>query len=147
MSSIKTWQERAGLPNGTDPRNCSGIEDDWEAEIADLRAQLAARSEPVGEVVVTRHPDGRIVAVTRQDADGRILSVIAKSSDSIAQPAPSIPEPFAWIVVRDTTGEHDGGEPMMDEDQAKDYMENQCVAGWHLESIYRAAPKNDGGES
>lgn len=41
-SAIPTWQERAGLPEGTLAENCSGIEDDWQAEIADLRAALAS---------------------------------------------------------------------------------------------------------
>ena len=52
---------------------------------ARLRAALAAQpAEPVGDVVVTRNDAGEIVAVTRQDDEGRILSVIAE-----AQPAPS----------------------------------------------------------
>lgn len=38
--------------------------------------EIAAR----GEVVVTRNPAGRIVAVTRQDEEGRILSVIAEAA-------------------------------------------------------------------
>lgn len=47
---------------------------------------------PAGEVVVTTRPDGTCVAVTRQDADGRILSVIWQ-----ADAAPSVaPEPVAW---------------------------------------------------
>ena len=33
-----------------------------------------------GEVVITKNPQGQIVAVTRQDADGRILKVIDTSS-------------------------------------------------------------------
>ena len=36
--------------------------------------------EQAGEVVVTKNEDGAIVAVTRQDEEGRILSVIAESS-------------------------------------------------------------------
>ena len=36
-------------------------------------------AEPVGEVVVTKDEHGRIVAVTRQDREGRILKVIAIS--------------------------------------------------------------------
>ena len=53
--------------------------------VSALRAALAAQpAEPVGDVVVTRNDAGEIVAVTRQDDEGRILSVIAE-----AQPAPS----------------------------------------------------------
>lgn len=46
---------------------------DMETEIESLRAQLRAIG---GEVVVTTDNTGRCVAVTRQDDEGRILSVI-----------------------------------------------------------------------
>ncbi len=52
------------------------------AEIADLRAALA---QPSGEVVVTKNESGAIVSVTRQDKEGRVLSVIAESQPSPAQ--------------------------------------------------------------
>ena len=56
-----------------------------KAQRDELRAALAAQpAEPVGDVVVSCNEDGQIVAVTRQDDEGRILSVIAE-----AQPAPS----------------------------------------------------------
>lgn len=35
------------------------------------------QQQPAGEVVVTKTVSGEIVAVTRQDSEGRILSVIA----------------------------------------------------------------------
>lgn len=41
LPPIKTWWERAGLPEGTNPENCGGIEEDWLAEIVDLRAAIA----------------------------------------------------------------------------------------------------------
>lgn len=44
-----------------------------------LRAIAAARAQAQGEVVVTRNEAGAIVAVTRQDAEGRMLSVIAEA--------------------------------------------------------------------
>jgi hypothetical protein len=53
------------------------------------RAALAARGEPEGDIVVTKTPDGQIVAVTRQDDEGRILSVIAESAVR--------GEPVVWI--------------------------------------------------
>lgn len=37
--------------------------------------------DPRGEVVVTKKPNGEIVAVTRQDDEGNILSVIAERDD------------------------------------------------------------------
>jgi len=46
-----------------------------------------------GEVVVTKNPDGQIVAVTRQDEDGRILKVI----DTSAKPEQA---PVAQIRVK-----------------------------------------------
>ena len=45
-------------------------------------------AQPVGEVVVTKDEHGRIVAVTRQDHEGRILKVIAISEG----PQPAEPE-------------------------------------------------------
>jgi hypothetical protein len=57
---------------------------DWDefdrlAEKVCAAQSQPAQPEPRGEVVVTRNPAGQIVAVTRQDDDGRILSVIAEA--------------------------------------------------------------------
>ncbi|HCF6961749.1 TPA: hypothetical protein NIJ39_004033 [Pseudomonas aeruginosa] len=38
----------------------------------------AALAQPSGEVVVTKNESGAIVSVTRQDKEGRVLSVIAE---------------------------------------------------------------------
>lgn len=43
---------------------------------------------PKGEVVVTKTQEGQIVAVTRQDEEGRILSVIAESAPQQEGPDP-----------------------------------------------------------
>lgn len=56
----------------------------WQA-----RAALAQPSPERGQVVVTKK-DGIIVAVTRQDAEGRVLSVIAEAQPS---PAPELERP------------------------------------------------------
>ncbi|WP_442256128.1 hypothetical protein ACS0OT_07255 [Stenotrophomonas maltophilia group sp. RY12688] len=48
------------------------------AQIAQRRADRSALTPPEGYVVVTRNEAGQAVAVTRQDDDGRILSVIAE---------------------------------------------------------------------
>lgn len=57
------------------------------AYVAMLAASPTPTAEqPIGEVVVTKTEDGQIVAVTRQDDEGRILSVIA-TSDSEGQRA------------------------------------------------------------
>ncbi|QKZ90990.1 hypothetical protein [Pseudomonas aeruginosa] len=45
----------------------------------------AALAQPSGEVVVTKNESGAIVSVTRQDKEGRVLSVIAESQPSPAQ--------------------------------------------------------------
>lgn len=50
-----------------------------EDVVAILTAAQHPTPRPQGEVVVTRTEDGEIVAVTRQDEDGRVLSVIAES--------------------------------------------------------------------
>jgi len=44
--------------------------------------------QPIGEVVVTKTEDGQIVAVTRQDDEGHILSVIATCDPSEQQAQP-----------------------------------------------------------
>ncbi|MDY1143032.1 hypothetical protein ACM795_29655 [Pseudomonas aeruginosa] len=45
----------------------------------------AALAQPSDEVVVTKNESGAIVSVTRQDKEGRVLSVIAESQPSPAQ--------------------------------------------------------------
>lgn len=65
-------------------------------EFSALEAALAAQ-QALGEIVVTHNQSGQIVAVTRQDEEGRILSVIAESAQQAAQPvAPSDTE---WSII------------------------------------------------
>lgn len=61
-------------------------------ELMEARAALAQPSPERGQVVVTKK-DGIIVAVTRQDAEGRVLSVIAESQPS---PAPELESLTRW---------------------------------------------------
>lgn len=64
-----------------------------EAEIARLDGLVSGRTaerdaalaQPSGEVVVTKNESGAIVSVTRQDKEGRVLSVIAESATLTAQ--------------------------------------------------------------
>ncbi len=72
-----------------------------KAQRDELRAALAAQpAEPVGDVVVSCNEDGQIVAVTRQDDEGRILSVIAESA---APPAPAaVPPGYVLVPVEPT---------------------------------------------
>ena len=51
----------------------TGVQRDWEV----WQKAIAALTPPEGHVVVTRNEAGQAVAVTRQDDEGRILSVIA----------------------------------------------------------------------
>ncbi|MER0794264.1 hypothetical protein AAA529_07370 [Pseudomonas aeruginosa] len=52
---------------------------------ADAYRARAALAQPSGEVVVTKNESGAIVSVTRQDKEGRVLSVIAESATLTAQ--------------------------------------------------------------
>ena len=61
------------------PNGAHGFLEDWGYRQF-ARALLAQYGSRAGDVVVTRDEAGRIVAVTRQDKDGQILSVIAESA-------------------------------------------------------------------
>ena len=61
---------------------------------------------PEGELVVTKNEQGLIVAVTSQDEEGQILSIIAESE---MRSAHAIPE--RWIAVSDRLPE--GGVPVL----------------------------------
>ena len=61
-------------------RECDGS--GWFVTPEQARAALAQLS---GEVVVTENESGAIVSVTRQDKEGRVLSVIAESATLTAQ--------------------------------------------------------------
>ncbi|EPH2637447.1 hypothetical protein L4O93_003110 [Pseudomonas aeruginosa] len=65
LCSLRTWNSFVALWAG------------WMAR--------AALAQPSGEVVVTKNESGAIVSVTRQDKEGRVLSVIAESKPSPAQ--------------------------------------------------------------
>lgn len=81
----KYWREADRLP---DPRPFK-----WrngtpkEATRVSLIAALLEASTQRGEVVVTKTEAGQIIAVTRQDEEGRILEVIAEASTQREQPA------------------------------------------------------------
>lgn len=62
-----------------------------------IRTELA---KPTTEVVVTKNQAGQIVAVTRQDDDGRIVEVIAESAPTPAQH--DAPETIALKAERDS---------------------------------------------
>jgi hypothetical protein len=60
---------------------------DLYKQIEAYAAALAHGVTPCGEVVVTKDASGAIVLVSRQDEDGRILSVIAEPGLTEAQQA------------------------------------------------------------
>lgn len=96
---------------------------------------LAEWSRIFGEVAALGLPAGK-----RADVAIYRLWQAARATPSPAPIPEGRAEPFAWIIVRDSTGEHDGGEPMTDKAEAEDYMENRCLPGWHLEALYRITP-------
>lgn len=57
----------------------------WKAMLA--ASPTPPAEQPIGELVVTKTKDGQIVSVTRQDYEGRILSVIATSDPEEQQAA------------------------------------------------------------
>ncbi|PZQ69583.1 MAG: hypothetical protein DI563_19380 [Variovorax paradoxus] len=68
-------------PHDTRPYEM-GFTNGWD------RALSTHHAAPAGEVVVTKNSTGQIVAVTRQDEEGRVLSVIAQSEVATAPAAP-----------------------------------------------------------
>lgn len=65
--------------------------DDYVTGWNDCWAVIEADHQQKGVVVVTRTQDGEIVAVTRQDEEGRILTVIAEADRKCRG------EPVAWL--------------------------------------------------
>ncbi|WP_206475311.1 hypothetical protein [Pseudomonas aeruginosa] len=85
-------------------RECDGS--GWFVTPEQARAALAQLS---GEVVVTENESGAIVSVTRQDKEGRVLSVIAESATLTAQSDQAEaerPEVVAWSNWKVGTRSH-----------------------------------------
>ncbi len=83
---------------------------DWMVTHARIAPDQAALAQPSGEVVVTKNESGAIVSVTRQDKEGRVLSVIAESATLTAQAEQAEaerPEVVAW-QYRVTAGPQTG---------------------------------------
>ncbi len=89
-AEIEDCIDRASRKFSSRPRGPSGQQltsyDAWQhwlaREVED--AIRAATTAPAGEVVVTKNSTGQIVAVTRQDEEGRVLKVIAQSEVATA---------------------------------------------------------------
>ncbi|EOX9020342.1 TPA: hypothetical protein ND688_003195 [Pseudomonas aeruginosa] len=80
-------------------RECDGS--GWFVTPEQARAALA---QPSGEVVVTKNESGAIVSVTRQDKDGRVLSVIAESATLTAQAEQAEAERPEVVAVMESNG-------------------------------------------
>jgi len=62
-----------------------------------LRTALAAaEAQPASDLVITNNDAGQIVAVTRQDADGRILEVLAEAQPVGEPVAKKVDRGFRW---------------------------------------------------
>lgn len=75
------------------------------------RAALAAAPQPpaaqeLGEVVITKNEAGAIVAVTRQDEEGRILSVLAESAAQEREPLDQVAAMKLGMAADDATRKH-----------------------------------------
>lgn len=68
------------------------------------REARAALAQPSDEVVVTKNESGAIVSVTRQDKEGRVLSVIAESQPSPAQAEQAEAERPEVVAVMESNG-------------------------------------------
>jgi hypothetical protein len=74
--------------------------------------------EPVGEVTVTKNESGQIVSVTRNDSEGRILSMIAESTPQMV-----VPEGYVLVPAEPTRAMLDAAiATPCAEDQDEDYV-------------------------
>ncbi|OBU59225.1 hypothetical protein [Stenotrophomonas maltophilia] len=77
----------------------------FDEEIRATVAIIAALTPPEGHVVVARNEAGQAVAVTRQDDEGRILSVIAEFQHHPSVPVATLAAlADRWASERDYTG-------------------------------------------
>jgi hypothetical protein len=81
----------------SDPKQCVEL---LCKQVADIWRDIAAPAVPEGEIVITKNEDGAIVSVTRQDEEGRIISVLAESA------APAVPDFYSRQspLVQDAMG-------------------------------------------
>lgn len=89
----ETRHRCGGVYNAKTEAARKAVIEDLREALSGVQALSAAPAtppaeQPIGEVVVTKTRDGQIVAVTRQDDEGRILSVIATSDPEEQQAAP-----------------------------------------------------------
>lgn len=101
---------------------------EFVATLNELRSALSTPAPVQQTVVVTRNAQGQILAVTRQDDEHRILSVIAEA-DTAAAPAPAnseIPN-NPWVEVSEQLP------------QIKQILSEKCtLEGRELPTLYRS---------
>ncbi|WP_286075636.1 hypothetical protein [Stenotrophomonas sp. 59] len=103
----------------------------------------AALTPPEGHVVVTRNEAGQAVAVTRQDDEGRILSVIAEfeaPEGDMGNPI-SVPDGFVLVPRYATQEMRSAGNMEMDRVRADPTMTIACVAYYAWEAMLSARPE------
>lgn len=74
---------------------------EWLKRGLNIKALYTAPRLPAGEVVITKNEHGNIVAVTRQDDDGRVLEVIAESDTSTPVAVPEMTDAMALDFIKD----------------------------------------------
>lgn len=105
----------------------SGITHPWDR--AAIRAIISALTPPEGHVVVTRNEAGQAVAVTRQDDEGRILSVIAEFE---------APDGYVLVPVEPT-------EEMLDAGRAAVMAEHCAGPKWTPRQHFEASGRSTAG--
>lgn len=103
-------------------------EDDGSNEPLELARDIEQALSEHGEVVVTTDESGRCVAVTRQDSEGRILSVIWEASEHGGGGEAA---PFGWVCE---------GDFITDKAEADEARE----AGAEVTAVYTTPPPEQG---
>jgi hypothetical protein len=85
-----------------------------------------APAVPEGEIVITKDEDGVIVSVTRQNEEGRIISVLAEST---IHAAPAVREPLTTKQLEVVIYDHTKLNPnQADDRELIDYIVNAIRA-------------------
>lgn len=103
-SRVGVEQELFDMAAGKKPMPDAAKLRELAVRLGDPKARPEAAA-PAGEVVVTKNSTGQIVAVTRQDEEGRVLSVIAQSEVATA-PAGGVTDVAAFVQAVEYARDH-----------------------------------------
>ena len=109
-------------------------EDDCEEIAEEIEKAISARRAPSadrGEIVVTKNDAGHIVAVTRQDEEGRILSVLSMSAPIYSAAPVELPEPDMHAINYSVDGE----EPEWMEIEKEYRHDNRVICFYHADTV------------